>query len=1203
MLAFLDKIPFGSPLLKRVAFWLLTVFILYVIIGLFVVPPVTRSILTDQLSSELKRETTIENISFNPLTFRLQMDGFRVAKRTGEGDFISASSFAAAPSIATLWEFAPVIAYLHIRDLTVDITFYGDGKYSFTDLQGSKRQPEPEDDEETENIFPFALYGFELTNAKIIFDDQPHAKRHVITDLNLIVPFTSSIFDQRKEFTQPKFTAVVNGDPVDLKGRTLPFDDSLLTEFQLGAVAINLDQYWTYVPIPSSLELVKGQFTSNLSLFFERPDGQRIRLFVGGGGKLTDLELSHPQDGTVVSFDELEFQMERFSLGDNELVIDRVQLANPYIKAIRNQDGSINWTDYFELERQETPKSTEEPEPEDSPAAPFRIDAKDIRLDQGTLEWVDNAVSGGFSRTLAPLTVKANGFTTAPDRSMTYEISAGETESVTVRGEASVNPVYVKGEVEASGIDIPRYTPYLQALPMTVGSGTVAATGGFEVRVSDEGTNVMANNATATVRDLALFKPKAEQPSIGFTELAVSGASFDLASRTVTVDEVALNQPLVRIVRGRNGTIDLAETFAAEAKQETPPADDTAEEEETADAPWTATVNRVRLTDGSARYRDYGFRQMAEFNLSKIRVDLDDFSTRDGAVAKYDLSTNWGGGGSVSAAGDLTLDTLTSNGRLALRKVGLKPIDPLMLEFSELLLGNGAVSSDLAYDFSGDGKTEYSVKGDITLNDLQLMDNKGEGEFAGIDELKLTALSFANEPFRLAVDRIDLEGPRAAIAIDETGQLNVKRLFRIADEPSEATEGETTAAANQPEQEQDTFFKAIDIGTVTMNNGRVTFNDDSLTPHFRTTMTDMTLKLTDIAQTPEARPKLEFSANQGPAPMTVSGVLNPVVKPLYSDLTIATQGVELVPLSSYTIEHLGYPMEKGRLHADVDLKIEEGLLTANNTFFIEQLVLGPKDTSPDAPNVPIKFGLALLQDGNGDMRLNLPVRGRLDDPDFHIGGIIFQAIANLFIKALASPFTLIGSMFGSGEELDFVAFRPGRHELDGVGTKKLETLVDAMLKRPKLTLEVDGVVAPEEDANGLVERRFDDMLKQAKYDSLSRKEQADTTVAEMRIAPDEYEDLLFEVYKSVPDPEDARPTTLFVTDRQPVDVMERFVKERIAVTSEDLNELARLRAASVKEYIISQDLTLAGRVYLLDRRADATDKETAPKPRADLTIK
>jgi hypothetical protein len=307
MLSFLDKVSIGTPRIRRAAFWLFISFIAYILFGFLAVPPILKSVMLHQIDANLKRPASIEEIRFNPLTLHLEIAGLKVRKLKEEGDLLSVGSLVIAPGVATIWELAPVIAYLRLDDFNFNLTFYGDGQYSISDLLGTPDSVDQAEDKRAESeqadaVFPFALYGFEMTNANITFDDRPHSKKHAITDIFLRVPFTSSISNKVKEFTQPKFSAVVNGDPVELKGRTLPFDKTLLTEFELGAVNINLDQYWKYVPIKTPLKLKSGRFTSDISLFFERPDAQRLNLFLGGGGKLSGFDLEDPKEGSVLSF-------------------------------------------------------------------------------------------------------------------------------------------------------------------------------------------------------------------------------------------------------------------------------------------------------------------------------------------------------------------------------------------------------------------------------------------------------------------------------------------------------------------------------------------------------------------------------------------------------------------------------------------------------------------------------------------------------------------------------------------------------------------------------------------------------------------------------------------------------------------------------------------------------------------------------------
>ena len=86
-----------------------------------------------------------------------------------------------------------------------------------------------------------------------------------------------------------------------------------------------------------------------------------------------------------------------------------------------------------------------------------------------------------------------------------------------------------------------------------------------------------------------------------------------------------------------------------------------------------------------------------------------------------------------------------------------------------------------------------------------------------------------------------------------------------------------------------------------------------------------------------------------------------------------------------------------------------------------------------------RFAIALLKDRNGVIDVDLPVTGSLDDPQFKLGPLIWKAALNLLTKIATAPFALLGSLFGGGEQMNFIDFRPGsvlRDMPHGVGSNE-----------------------------------------------------------------------------------------------------------------------------------------------------------------------
>lgn len=1213
MLTFLDKIPYGTQRLRRIVFGLTTAFIIYILVGFFVVPPVLKSVILEQCNSILHRHTSLEKVYFNPLTLRVELHKFQIDKLDGEGHFISVREIDASPGLSSIWNLAPVIRYLQLRDFQLEVAMLEDGTYSFDDLIGARQEQEagtPADDKaETANtpIFPFALYGFELSNATIVFDDRPRDKKHTINELNLIVPFTSSFQDLRKEFTQPIFKAVVNGDPIELKGRTLPFDETLRTEFELGAFDIDLEQYWRYLPLKTPLNLVKGKFSSDISLFFERPQGERMKLFLGGGGHLLDFEMSTPDEGTVFSLKELNFEMEKYSLGDNELIISSVQFIKPYFKLIRNARNTVNWASYFPGS-EITNKGAKVKTADDDTA--LLLDVQHIEVKDGTLDWRDTAVPNGFSRTYQNFYFSSSNLTTRESRTSSFDLSIGKYGKIKSTGSISLKPFNIQADINLTDFQVPVYQPYLRTvLPLTVQYGTLEAHGQLQAQHTADTVDILFQEGAIALSDMGISKPDEQTPSVAFNKFAVSGIDLNLGAQTIAINEVRLTDPSATLIREKTGEIDLAALFAQPTEEQP------SKTPQPAAPSWQTQVKSVHITGGKFAFNDQKLLHPATLSIHNAMLAVTDISTQDGAKTPYTFSAQWGKKGLLTLEGTAGLAPVNTSGRLTVKDLPLRPFDPYIGETTDLLFASGTTALALDYQFTNGDNPTFMITGDASLHKMKLKDSQGHGELAGIDQLRFRGIKLENQPYRLHIAEINLARPDVSINFDKNGYGNFQRALRIPPPAPQTTESEEQSTDETSAQETDAqqipahpqekpFFDKLSIGRIVMKQGQMQFRDASVAPPYFTKLTDLTLYLIDVRQSPDARPKFDFKGKIGPTPISVTGSLNPILEPIFSNLTIAVNGMELVPLSPYTVKHLAYPIEKGRLYADVSFHTENWVLNADNKFYVEQLVLGPKDKRPDAPSVPVKFGLALLQDSDGNMTINLPIRGRLDDPNFHIGGIVFKAIASLFVKALASPFSLIGSIFGGGSEnMDFVLFTPGRHGLDAAGMQKLETTIKALKERPRLKLEVDGVIDPTSDTQGLIAAIFEMKLKMQKFKSLTRKERSQTTAEAMVIESEEYEELLFEAYADEDDPEGVRPTTLFMVDRQPVDVMQSFIINNITVTEQDLNELAVRRAAAVKDHIIQREPNLTDRVFLLDRRKDKQGKTGVPKHRVDLGIK
>jgi len=95
------------------------------------------------------------------------------------------------------------------------------------------------------------------------------------------------------------------------------------------------------------------------------------------------------------------------------------------------------------------------------------------------------------------------------------------------------------------------------------------------------------------------------------------------------------------------------------------------------------------------------------------------------------------------------------------------------------------------------------------------------------------------------------------------------------------------------------------------------------------------------------------------------------------------------------------------------------------------------------------------------------VRGNVDDPQFSYGSVIWQAVTNVLTRIITAPFRALGALFGGGgggENLESIAFDPGRATLLPPEREKLKQVAEGLGKRPQIRLVAEGQYGPADRA-------------------------------------------------------------------------------------------------------------------------------------------
>ncbi len=249
--------------------------------------------------------------------------------------------------------------------------------------------------------------------------------------------------------------------------------------------------------------------------------------------------------------------------------------------------------------------------------------------------------------------------------------------------------------------------------------------------------------------------------------------------------------------------------------------------------------------------------------------------------------------------------------------------------------------------------------------------------------------------------------------------------------------------------------------------------------------------------------------------------------------------------------------------------------------------------------------MALLKDGNGEIHLDIPVYGSLDDPEFSIASIVWTVIKNLLVKAATSPFALLGALLGGGGEEDFsaVSFDYGSARISTAEQDKLLRIAKALLDRPSLDVEISGFIDPEKDPEGYRKEHLASKVRRLKYLELVDDDDLPEGVEEIDVVvpAEEYADYLWDVYKEEDFP---KPRNFIgMTKKLPESEMKKLIYANTEVDDNDLAELALARALAVQNFFIERGQLPHERIFLKEPDiTSAPDEETATRARVQFGV-
>ena len=501
--------------------------------------------------------------------------------------------------------------------------------------------------------------------------------------------------------------------------------------------------------------------------------------------------------------------------------------------------------------------------------------------------------------------------------------------------------------------------------------------------------------------------------------------------------------------------------------------------------PWEIGLYDIRIRKGRVFYKDLELD--ATWGLNDIDLQIPGVyfggeKTDVGAVL------NFAEGGSLATTVAYDIASSEFDIGLKLKDLTLKGTLPYFRQSLDI----GGVEGRLSADIRLRGDTEHLLslrtEGTASLAGFSLVDMQ-QRPVAGVDTLGLQLAEGDLGKMRFRFDRLYVGGFSLLAELTPQGD-NLSALMKPSPEaPVTSAEpaSETTATEGGP---------TLQIADFEIAGGRVTLRDLTMNRPFEYAVTDIRMRSRNFD--PSTRNNLQIDARMqrtGEAKLRWEGTLDDMNN---QNITLWLSNLDLRDFSPYCEHFTAYPLTRGNLTFRSQNVIRNRYLDGTNHLdvFEPRVDKKRKELKPEM-NIPLKLGLYVLKDKKGHVKMDLPVGGNLDSPEFSYRKIVLKAIGNVLLKVVTAPFSFLS---GSRDNLEYIPVDPAQYAFTSEQYASFDQIAQMLKDKPEIQIALTQRInlsraLPAQAANA---------LRLAYHNSLAA---ADTTGQRPQLSMLEYEKL------------------------------------------------------------------------------------------------
>lgn len=546
---------------------------------------------------------------------------------------------------------------------------------------------------------------------------------------------------------------------------------------------------------------------------------------------------------------------------------------------------------------------------------------------------------------------------------------------------------------------------------------------GRKVSVQD----IQINYFTATFRilDFKMFEEDGKATFVSFDSLVVNISPLPLLASKFVVKQIRLARPMVTIIR-KDSIYNFTDILTfLNSKPKTEPSKGESK-------PFRYFLNNIAMEQGKIVFNDRTVNYVT--NLDDLRFFIPSLNFDQSEIRDTGIKFHFMNGGYFQSQANFNEMSGAYSADFLIDKLDISPFLPYVKGYLKVNGINGLVGGN--FHLSGNINKPDSVllRGDAHAEDFAVKDLTNQ-KVLGARTIQVALRETLPMKFNFNFDKIKLSEPYVFVELKDSS-INLMHL--MVESPADTVP----------------FTYSYRINEFKIEDGQMEIHDNSFEEPFVYHLSEIAMKTDSISSASKwlnafASMKLN---NRG----KLQGELgfNPS-DPYELKVNYVITNFQLSDLNIFSTHYVGYPFLLGNMYYKGNTIIANKQLNSKNQLIIRNVQLGKK--SGGLMNIPLKLALYLLRDIHGDINLDLPVTGDLNDPKTKIGKLVWQVVKNVIVKVVASPFLAMGKMLGvDPAEVKGIEFNYADTTLTATHLRRIKLFTELEQKKPDMKMELTG---------------------------------------------------------------------------------------------------------------------------------------------------